>query len=145
MLGGVAIASARTAYQIFKETLNTGRFMKLAAKGARAQRLLWASTGVKNPAYPDVKYVEALIGPDTVDTIPLDTLNAYRDHGDPKPRIEQDFEDARRMLDHLPELGINIDEQTQRLENDGVDKFSKPFDKLMETISQRASPRTAAV
>ena len=141
--GRVAVASAKTAYQMFKDMLNTERFMKLAAKGARVQRLLWASTGTKNPAYSDVKYVEALIGPDTINTIPVETLNAYRDHGDPKPRLGADFEEAAALLGRLPELGIRIDDVTRQLEDEGVEKFCKPFDKLMETLARRAPPRPA--
>ena len=93
--GQVAIASAKIAYQIYKEIFAGDRFRKLAAQGARVQRLLWASTGTKNPDYPDVKYVEALIGPDTVNTAPVETLDAYRDHGEPKARLEQDVKETR--------------------------------------------------
>jgi transaldolase len=138
--GQVAIASAKMAYQIYKEIFGSSWFRKLAAQGARAQRLLWASTGTKNPDYSDVKYVEALIGPDTVNTAPLETLDAYRDHGEPKARLEQDVQEARRVLERLPELGISIDTVTQQLKDEGVEKFNKPFDKLMETLAQR-SPR----
>jgi transaldolase len=166
--GQVAIASAKMAYQIYKgifasdssqsrgepasfarrapsrEGMGTlsgfpcQRFGKLAAHGARVQRLLWASTSTKNPNYRDVKYVEALIGPDTVNTAPLETIDAYRDHGRPDARLEQGVEEARRVLGGLAELGINIDTVTQQLEDDGVDKFNKPFDKLMETLAQRS-------
>jgi transaldolase len=138
--GHVAIASAKKAYQIYKEIFGSDRFMKLAAEGARVQRLLWASTSTKNPDYSDVKYVEALIGPDTVNTVPLETLDAYRDHGEPKVRLEQDVRESCGILELLPELGISIDKVTQQLEDEGVDKFNKPFDKLMETLAQR-SPR----
>ena len=102
------------------------------------QRLLWASTGTKNPDYSDVKYVEALIGPDTVNTVPLETLDAYRDHGEPKARLEQDVKKARRVLERLPELGISIDNVTGQLEDEGVEKFNKPFDKLLATLAQKA-------
>ena len=94
------------AYQIYKEIFASDRFRKLAAKGARVQRLLWASTSTKNPDYSDVKYVEALIGPDTVNTAPLETLDAYRDHGEPKARLEHDVKEAHWLLERLPELGI---------------------------------------
>jgi len=136
--GQVAIASAKMAYQIYKEIFASGRFRRLAARGARAQRLLWASTSTKNPDYSDVKYVEALIGPDTVDTAPLETLSAYRDHGEPEARLEQGVEEARRVLERLPELGIDIDKVTRQLEDEGVGKFNKPFDKLMETLTQKS-------
>jgi len=87
-----------------------------------------------------VKYIEALIGPDTINTAPMETFDAYRDHGEPKPRLEQDVNEARRLLERLPELGINIDNVTQQLEDEGVEKFNKPFNKLMEALEQR-SPR----
>ena len=136
--GQVAIASAKMAYQIYKEIFGGERFRKLAAQGARVQRLLWASTSTKNPNYSDVKYVEALIGPDTVDTIQMETLDSYRDHGKPKARLEQDVEEARSVLGRLHELGIDIDSVTGQLEDEGVKKFNKPFDKLMATLAQRS-------
>jgi hypothetical protein len=108
------------AYQIYKELFGSDRFRKLAAQGARVQRLLWASTSTKNPDYSDVKYVEALIGPDAVNTAALETLDAYRDHGDPKARLEQDVKEARWVLERLPELGINIDNVTRQLEDEGA-------------------------
>ena len=135
--GQVAVASAKMAYEIYKEIFGGARFKKRADKGARAQRLLWASTGTKNPDYSDVKYVEALIGPDTVNTIPVETLDAYRDHGDPQARLEQDVQRAGQVLERLSELGISIDKLTQQLEDEGVEKFNKPFDKLMETLKER--------
>jgi len=141
-LGRVAVASARMAYPIYKELFYGQRFKKLAENGARAQRLLWASTGAKNPDYSDVKYIEELIGPETVNTVPLETLDAYRAHGRPEARLEQDVPEARRALERLPELGISIDAITQRLEDEGVEKFNKPFDKLMKTLEQK-SPRPA--
>ena len=103
--GQVAIASAKMAYHIYKEIFGGDRFQELAAQGARAQRVLWASTSTKNPDYGDVKYVEALIGPDTVNTAPPETLDAYRDHGDPNARLEQDVEEGRLVLERLPESG----------------------------------------
>ena len=139
--GQAAIASAKMAYQIYKEIFGSDRFKKLAAQGARVQRLLWASTGTKNPDYSDVKYIEALIGPDTVNTAPIKTLDAYRDHGEPKARLEQDVSQARWVLERLPELGIGIDNITRQLEDEGVEKFNQPFDKLMETLAQRSSPQ----
>jgi transaldolase len=142
--GQVAIASAKLAYQMYKEIFGGDRFRKLAAQGGRVQRLLWASTSTKNPEYTDVKYIEALIGPDTVNTAPLETLDAYRDHGAPKARLEKDLEQVRRVLEGLPELGIRIDDVTLQLEDEGVAKFNAPFDKLMETLAQR-SARSADV
>jgi transaldolase/glucose-6-phosphate isomerase len=137
--GQVAISSAKLAYQIYKEIFGHDRFKRLAGNGARVQRLLWASTGNKNPDYSDVKYIEDLIGPDTINTVPPGTLDAYRDHGDPKARLEQDVTEARWVLERLPELGISIDEVTQQLEDQGVQKFNQPFDKLMETLAQKSS------
>ena len=138
--GQVAIASAKMAYRIYQELFGSNRFKKLAGQGARVQRLLWASTGTKNPDYSDVKYVEALIGENTVNTIPLETLDAYRDHGDPKARLGKDVEQADRLLTRLPELGIRLDAVTQQLEDEGVEKFTKPFDKLMEMVLKKARP-----
>ncbi|MDP2653211.1 MAG: transaldolase [Candidatus Omnitrophota bacterium] len=134
--GQVAIASAKAAYQIYKEIFDSARFKKLADKGAATQRLLWASTSTKNPEYSDVKYIESLIGHDTVDTVPLETLDDYRDHGKPQDRIEQEVVKARWMLDQLPKIGISIDQVAQQLENEGVEKFSKSFDKLMKTLGK---------
>ena len=134
--GQVAIASAEAAYQIYKEIFSSDRFKKLAERGVRTQRLLWASTGTKNAEYSDVKYVEALIGADTVDTVPVETLDAYRDHGEPKARIEHDPDGAGRVLQLLLGLGININTVTLQLEEEGVAKFNHPFDELMETLAK---------
>lgn len=134
--GQVAIASAKLAYQVYKETYATGRFAQMAAEGARPQRLLWASTGTKNPKYSDVKYVEALIGRDTVDTVPVETLNNYRSHGEPQERIELEIDQAKQTLENLSNLGINILRFTQQLENEGVDKFTRSFDKLIATLQK---------
>jgi transaldolase len=134
--GQIAIASAKTAYQIYKEIFGSDRFKKLSAQGAHAQRLLWASTGTKNPEYSDVKYIEALIGPDTVNTAPMETIDAYRDHGEPQARLEQNVGEAARLLEQLPTLGINLDQITQRLEDEGVEKFNKPFDALMTALAK---------
>jgi transaldolase len=134
-LGQVAIASGKRAFQNFKGMFDGSRFKKLESKGARVQRLLWASTGTKNPDDSDVKYVEALVGPDTVNTVPLETLNAYRDHGAPKATLEREVEEAREILDRLPELGLSIDQVTHQLEEEGVKKFILPFDKLLETLA----------
>jgi transaldolase len=133
-LGQVAIASAKSAYQIYFEIFTSERFKKLIEKGAKTQRLLWASTSTKNPAYSDVKYIEALIGPLTVNTVPLETLDAYRDHGDPAVRLNSDLEKLPCLFEELSELGINMDQITQQLENEGVDKFSQAYDKLITTL-----------
>ncbi len=139
--GEVAVASAKIAYQDYKRFFGDERFGRLAGKGARVQRLLWASTSTKNPSYGDLKYVEPLIGPDTINTLPLETFQAYRDHGDPAPRLEQGIEQARQTLRQLGGLGIDIDQVTQQLEDEGIAKFVDPYDKLLATLEQR---RTAA-
>ena len=134
--GKVAVASAKAAYQIFKEIRASERFNRLAELGARPQRLLWASTSTKNPGYPDVKYIESLIAPETVNTAPIETIDAYRDHGDPSARIEEDLDAAYATLRELAEVGIDIDAVTQRLEDEGIEKFNEPFDKLLETLDR---------
>jgi transaldolase len=132
--GEVAIASARKAYEIYKSVFSSDRFKKLEEKGAKPQRLLWASTGSKDPAFSDVKYVEALIGPKTVNTVPMETLEAYRDHGEPQSRLEDDLDKATQVLNELKKAGINLDQITQKLEDEGVEKFNKPYNKLMDAI-----------
>lgn len=136
--GQAAIASAKLAYQAYKEIFGSAGFGKLAAQGARPQRLLWASTGTKDPDYSDVKYIEALVGPETVNTAPLKTLDAYRDHGDPKSRLEENIGEARAVLERLAGAGIDLATVARQLEDDGVVKFNKPFDKLMAALERRA-------
>ena len=137
--GQVAISSAKAAYQIYKEIFGSTRFKILAEHGASEQRLLWASTSNKNPNYSDIKYIEAIIGRDTVNTVPPKTIDAYRDHGKPESRLELDVEKANQILLALPKLGINIDKISQQLEDEGLEQFNKPFDKLMEAISTKSS------
>jgi transaldolase len=132
--GQVAIASAEMAYHTYKELFNTDQFKRLAEKGARAQRLLWASTSTKNPDYSDIKYVEALIGPYTVNTLPLESIEAYLDHGDPKVRLGSDINKAKGLFQRLSKLGINMDQMMQQLEDEGVDKFTKSYDSLIKTL-----------
>jgi transaldolase len=135
--GEVAIASAKVAYSIYKQTFSHERFQVLAAQGAQSQRLLWASTSTKNPAYADLKYVEPLIGPDTVNTLPPETLNAYRDHGQPASRLAKDLDKAAAALQCLPEMGIDLNQATQQLEDEGVEKFIKPYDSLLRTLEDK--------
>jgi transaldolase len=135
--GEAAIASAKIAYQIYKPFFGSARFKKLAEKGASSQRLLWASTSTKNPAYSDIKYVEPLIGRYTINTMPPETINAYRDHGEPALRIEEDVDKAYAVLEKLRKVGINILDVTEKLEKEGVEKFIKPFDSLEQTIRQK--------
>ncbi|MFA6083345.1 transaldolase [Mucilaginibacter sp.] len=137
LVGQVAIASAKKAYEIYKRVFSTDRWKALAAKGAKPQRLLWASTGSKNPAFKDTKYVEALIGPDTVDTVPLETIDAFRDHGIAANTLEDGLEEATAALAKLKELGIDLDQITQQLEDEGIDKFNKPFEKLLKAIEDQ--------
>ena len=137
--GRTAIASARVAYQRFKRWIAEPRFRALETLGARPQRLLWASTGTKDPAYSDVYYVEALIGDQTIDTMPLDTLAAYRDHGRPEARLEQGVDEARAVLAGLASSGIDLDAITARLEREGVQKFLDSYDRLLATIGRRAA------
>ena len=135
--GQVAIASAKIAYTMYKRIFGTERFKNLAARGARTQRLLWASTSTKNPDYPDVKYVEPLIGPDTVNTLPPETLEAYRDHGNPASRLGEGVEEAAAVLQRLPELHIDLNQATQQLEDEGIEKFNKPYDSLLHTLEEK--------
>jgi transaldolase len=135
--GEVAIASAKKAYEIYKRVFSGERWEKLAAKGAKPQRLLWASTSSKNPAFKDTKYVEALIGADTVDTVPLETIEAFRDHGVAANTLEQGLDKATETLDRIKAAGIDIDQITQQLEDEGIDKFNKPFEKLLQSIEDQ--------
>ncbi|MHC4511476.1 MAG: bifunctional transaldolase/phosoglucose isomerase, partial [Planctomycetota bacterium] len=135
--GKIAIANAKATYARFKETYEGPRFAPLKKRGARVQRLLWASTGVKNPYYPDVMYVEELIGPDTVSTIPPATLDAFRDHGRPRLSLAENLDEASKQLAALKDLGIDLDAKTRRLKDEGVDLFEKTFDSLMETLTHK--------
>jgi transaldolase len=135
--GQVAIASARVAYSRYREIFGSDRFRRLAARGAAPQRVLWASTGTKNPEYSDVKYVDALIGPETINTVPLETLHAYGDHGNPALRLEGHLNEAKRVLENLASLGIDLDAATAQLEAEGVEKFNKPYDALMRALDEK--------
>jgi transaldolase/transaldolase/glucose-6-phosphate isomerase len=137
--GEVAIASAKKAYEIYKRVFSGERWEKLAAKGAKPQRLLWASTSSKNPAFKDTKYVEALIGPDTVDTVPLETIVAFRDHGIAANTLEEGLAEATETLEKLKSAGIDLDALTQQLEDEGIEKFNKPFEKLLQSIEDQKS------
>lgn len=136
--GQVAISSAKIAYKIYQEFFENEEFLRL---GASPQRLLWASTSSKNPDYSDVKYIEALIGPNTVNTIPLETLEAYRDHGDPVDLLEADVEQSSWVLSELPEIGVELKSITEKLENDGVSKFIQSFDKLMDALAKKSTEK----
>lgn len=135
--GRVAIASAKLAYQMYKEIFGTERFKNLSLHGARRQRLLWASTGTKNPEYSDVKYVETLIGRDTISTITPETLNAYRDHGNPSLTLEEGTQEAYGVLEGLHQVGVDLNAITQELEDEGVTKFIKSFEQLMAGLREK--------
>lgn len=137
--GRIAIANAKIAYQRYKKVFHGDRFAALKQEGARVQRPLWASTSTKNPVYPDVYYVEALIAPETIDTLPPATLAAFRDHGRPRITIEDDLHDARASLTRLEEVGISLDQVTAHVLADGVRLFVEPFEKLLKTIESRAA------
>lgn len=136
LLGRAGIANAKIAYQRFEERFRTDRFAALEKEGARLQRPLWASTSTKNPDYPDIYYVDNLIAPDSVNTLPPDTLDAFRDHGDPEVRIYDGLDEARRVMDELDELGIDFGQVTDELETEGIEKFGKSYDALLETIRE---------
>ena len=137
LLGKAAVANARVAYQDFRETFATPRFQALSDKGARVQRPLWASTSTKNPDYSDVMYVETLIGPDTVNTMPDATLTAFLEHGTARHSIEDDVHEARKTLRSLESAGISMDAVTTQLMHDGVKAFADSFDELIENISAK--------
>jgi len=141
--GQTAIASAKLAYQIYKNIFASDRFRKLIERGARPQRLLWASTSTKNPADIDVKYVEPLIGEETINTMTLETIHAYRDHGQPASRLQEGIEEAHKVFQRLSELEIDIDQVTQQLEDEGVHKFIVPFDSLMATLQAKRAAALA--
>jgi transaldolase len=137
LLGQAAIANARLAYHEFKGLFNTPRFEALKQRGAHVQRPLWASTGAKNPAYRDVLYVEELIGPDTVNTMPLKTLESFRDHGRVRLSIEENLSQAQADLAALEEVGIHYDQVTRQLQEEGVQKFIDSFQKLFQCIESK--------
>lgn len=136
--GRAAIASARLAYQYYKQWTNSDRWRALAEKGAKPQRLLWASTSSKDPAYKDTMYVEALIAPNTVNTLPPATVDAFRDHGDAAVRIEDDVAEAKETVQILRNMGIELKAVSEQLEREGVKKFKEPFDALFVTLGKRA-------
>ena len=135
--GKVAIANAKLAYAMYKRLFSGERWQRLAQSGAQTQRLLWASTGTKNPAYSDVLYVEELIGADTVNTVPPATMDAFREHGRLRPSLGEDVEGAKRVMDSLPPLGISIDAITSRLVEDGVRLFAEAADGLYAAVQKK--------
>ncbi|MEO5947869.1 MAG: transaldolase [Chitinophagaceae bacterium] len=135
--GETAIASAKKAYEIYRDIFSGERFKKLEEKRAKRQRVLWASTSTKDATSSDVKYVEALIGPETINTIPVETLEAFRNHGLPENRLEDGLKDATQLLAHLKENKIDLDDITQKLEDEGIQKFNKAYDKILGAIEKK--------
>ncbi|OLT61567.1 transaldolase [Moorena bouillonii] len=137
--GKVAIANAKIAYQKYKEIIQSDRWKALSAKGAQVQRLLWASTSTKNPAYSDVMYVDELIGPNTVNTLPPNTIEACADHCSPESRIETGVEEAYQTINSLndPDVNINLSQVMDELLDEGIVKFVKPFDSLISSLENK--------
>jgi len=144
LLGKTAIANAKLAYVKFKEIFSTARYQALAQKGARVQRMLWASTGTKNPKYSDTLYVDTLIGPDTINTMPAQTLAAYRDHGQPAARIENGVDEAQGVMKQLAEAGIDLAAITGKLEDQGVESFAKDYEKLLGALAEKRKQYSSA-
>ena len=143
LVGEIAIASAKKAYEIYKEVFFSDRFRSLEQKGANKQKVLWASTSTKDPSFRDVKYVEALIGPDTINTLPMETIDAFRDHGNAEDHLENNLLQATQHLEQLKDNGINLDELTQQLEEEGVQKFNKAYDALLKAIAEKKKKQMA--
>lgn len=137
LLGKTAVSNAKLAYQSFKRLFASNRFRELQKRGARAQRPLWASTSTKNPDYSDILYVQELIGPNTVNTLPEDTLKAFLDHGMVKPTIENGVEESKENLNSLGKLKISLDQVTNELEEEGVDSFRRSFNNLIDSIAKK--------
>lgn len=139
LLGKAAVANAKIAYERFLAVFGADRFKKLSAAGAHTQRPLWASTGTKNKAYSDILYIQELIGPDTVNTMPPATIDAFRDHGVARRTIDEGVAEAHAVMRDLAAVGISIDEVTDELQRDGVEAFSKSFQQINETTAEKAS------
>jgi len=135
--GKSAIANAKVAYGHFVNLFGSEQFAKLKGQGARPQRLLWASTGVKNPDYSDVLYIEELIGPDTVNTVPPKTMEAFKDHGAAESRLTQNLAKAHKDISALGELGISLNDITDKLEADGIQSFTEAFDRLLSVLAEK--------
>jgi transaldolase len=142
--GKLAIANAKLAYQRYKEIFAGDRWEALSSRGATTQRCLWASTSTKNPAYRDVMYVEELIGPKTVNTMPEETIEAFQDHGEVAPTLEQGIDEAERVFEQIREAGVDYDDVTDTLEREGVEKFADSFAELLEGIRAKSGELAAA-
>ena len=143
--GKVAVANAVLAYEKFEEIFGGSRFAQLRDNGAHVQRPLWASTGTKNSAYSDVLYVETLVGPHTVNTMPIATMEAFLDHGTVERTVDRDYADAHRVMDDLASVGISIDEVTAQLEEEGIASFAASYDDLLEGVAAKRSALAEAV
>jgi len=143
MRGTAAVAQARQAYRLFRTRFTGARWEALAAKGAAVQRPLWASTSTKNPAYPDLGYVDTLIGPDTVNTMPDETVAAFVDHGTVARTVDADPDGAARTLERLGELGVDMADVATTLEHEGVASFAKSFDELIQALTDKANALSA--
>ncbi len=143
MLGKTAVSYAKLAYRQFQEIIGSNRWIELAQNGARPQRIVWASTGTKNPDYSDVMYIEPLIGNYTISTIPSKTANAFNEHGNPERSIENGLDEARSIIDQLEPLGIDIEVITQRLVEEGVDKFIQAYERLLDDIRSKQDKLSA--
>ncbi len=137
LLGKIAVANSKIAFEISEEMFSSERWQKLAAKGANKQRLLWASTSTKNPDYYDLLYVDTLIGPDTVNTMPPDTIKAFIDHGKVALTLNKGIDEAKAQLTKLKELGINLEKVTDKLLEDGVKSFSDSFKSLLDSLESK--------
>ncbi len=135
LMGKAAVANAKLSYQVYKKAFSDARFLALARKGARIQRILWASTSTKNPEYSDIKYVEELIAPDSINTMPEETISAFRDHGKVRVSILDDVPGAEKTINELGSVGVDIDAVTAGLERDGVKKFSDSFKAVLEAMA----------
>jgi len=144
LAGKIAVANSKIAYAEYKNILQQPRWQQLADKGARMQRVLWASTSTKNPAYPDNLYVDELIGPDTVNTLPPSTLESFIDHGRVAETLTQGLQEAQSQVAKLADLGIDLKAVTQKLQDDGVVAFARPFGKLLESIAEKCKLLKAA-
>jgi len=142
--GKLAIANAKLAYQRYKEIFAGNRWEALSSRGATTQRCLWASTSTKNPAYRDVMYVEELIGPKTVNTMPEETIEAFQDHGEVAPTLEQGIDEAERVFEQIRQAGVDYDDVTDTLEREGVQKFADSFAELLEGIRAKSGELAAA-
>jgi transaldolase len=142
--GKLAIANAKLAYERYKELHSGERWEALAAKGARKQRCLWASTSTKNPDYRDVLYVEELIGPETVNTMPEETIDAFEDHGEVAPTLERDVDEAHRVFDEIAQAGVDYDDVVATLEREGVQKFADSFAELLDGIRAKRGELVSA-